>query len=148
MSPAAKSFLQRWFVTTLGVLAAAGMVRGIHAGNMVALLVASFLLGLLNAFIRPVLLVLALPLLIVTLGLFTFVINAVLLYFVSALVRDFYVADFWTALKGSVLISIVSMLTNAMLGGKQVRVKTTTQSPVPPPPRPPPDTGSGPVIDV
>ncbi|HEV8544404.1 MAG TPA: phage holin family protein [Verrucomicrobiae bacterium] len=147
MSPGTKSFLQRWFVTTLGVLAAAGMVRGIHAGNVVALLAASFLLGLLNAFIRPILLVLALPLLIVTLGLFAFVINAILLYFVSALVKDFYVADFWTALKGSVLISIVSMLANAMFGVKHVRVQTAHQTPMSRPPRPP-DTGGGPVIDV
>jgi len=151
VSDGGKSFLQRWFVTTLGGLAAAGMVHGIQAGNLVSLLAASFLLGLLNAFLRPVLLVLALPLLIVTLGLFTFVINAVLLYFVSALVKDFYVADFWTALKGSVLISIVSMLANAMLGknGKnQIRVQTSRSARPNPPPARPPDTGSGPVIDV
>jgi putative membrane protein len=156
MSEGTKSFLQRWFVTTLGVLAAAGMVRGIHAGSLVSLLTASFLLGLLNAFIRPVLLVLALPLLIVTLGLFTFVINAVFLYLVSALVKDFYVADFWTALKGSVLISFVSIVANAMMGRKEIRVQTGSgrsqrpQRPISPPtqPKPPPETGSGPVIDV
>jgi putative membrane protein len=141
------SFLQRWLVTTLGVLAAARLVDGIHASGWLALLVASFLLGLLNAFFRPVLMFLALPLLIVTLGLFTLVINAVLLMFVSSVVSGFQVADFFTAIEGSILISVVSILGNMMLGGgKQI---AGGEKPAPRPPRnEPPDAGSGPVIDV
>lgn len=146
MSPAAKGFLQRWFVTTLGVLAAAGIVDGVQADGSVPLLAASLLLGVLNAFIRPVLLILALPLLVLTLGLFTFIINALLLYFVANLVKGFYVADFWSALWGAILISIVSVIANMMLG------KPAPERPAPPPraPRPPgpPNTGSGPIIDV
>ena len=144
MSPGAKAFLQRWFVTTLGVLAAAGIVDGVRAEGTVALLAASLLLGILNAFIRPILMIAALPLLVLTLGLFTFVINALLLYFVATLVKGFAVVDFWAALKGAVLISIVSIIANMMLG---------RPSPAPPPAPtdrrpPPPNTGSGPVIDV
>jgi|SRR3954469_15837673 putative membrane protein len=147
MSPAAKSFLQRWFVTTLGVLAAANLVNGVHADNLVALLGASLLLGIFNAVLRPVLMLLSFPLLLLTLGFFTLVINAVLLYFVSDLVKGFHVLDFWSAFKGGVVISIVSITANMIFGKKQLRVKTTTSS-SPPPKRPKIDTGDGPVIDV
>jgi len=119
MSAAWKSFLQRWFITTLGVVIAAGVINGVRADSVVALLAASLLLGILNAFLRPVLMIVALPLLLVTLGLFTFVINALLLYFVSNLVKGFYVADFWAAFKASLLISFVSVLSNIMLGEKR-----------------------------
>jgi putative membrane protein len=134
-------------LTTAGVLAAARLVDGIQTTSWPALLGASFLLGLLNALIRPVLLFLALPLLIVTLGLFTLVINAVLLMFVSSIVSGFHVADFFTAVKGSILISIVSILGNMVLGGSR-QIAAGEKPPSPPPRNEPPNTGSGPVIDV
>lgn len=140
-----KSFLQRWFVTTVGVLLAAGVIDGVRADTVVALLAASLLLGILNAFLRPILLIVALPLLVLTLGLFTFVINALLLYFVSNLVKGFHVAGFWAAFKASLLISFVSILANAMFGKKEVRIR---RGPPTRPPNPPSDTGTGPVIDV
>ena len=144
MSPGAKSFLQRWTITTLGVLAAATIVDGVRAETNFGLLAASLLLGILNAVIRPVMLLVALPLLVVTLGLFTFIINATLLYFVGWIVKPFYVEDFWAALKGSIVISIVSLLANLLFGKKKTR-----EVPSQPPRRPPPpNTGSGPVIDV
>src|SRR5688572_16834306 len=124
MSEGTKSFIQRWIVTTIGVLLAAGVVNGITADSVLALLAASLLLGILNAFLRPILLLIALPLLILTLGLFTLVINSVLLYWVGALVKGFYVADFWSAFKGSILISLVSIFANMALGKKEVRVET------------------------
>lgn len=146
MSDGSKAFLQRWFVTTLGVLVATGLVDNLEANGPVSLLSASLLLGVLNAFLRPILLIAALPLLVLTLGLFTVIINALLLYFVAYLVKGFYVADFWTAIKGSILISIVSVFANMMFGNKRL-----PRDKVPPQrdrPQPPPDTGSGPVIDV
>ena len=106
--------------------------------------VTSLVLGILNAFIRPVLMVLALPLLIFTLGLFTLVINALLLYFVSFLLgRYFEVDSFWAAFLGALIISIVSMLLNLLTGGSRARVRFERR-------RRPPDSdgGSGPVIDV
>jgi putative membrane protein len=144
MSDGVKAFLQRWFVTTLGVLAAAGIVSGVHAEGAVPLLAASLLLGILNAILRPILLIAALPLLILTLGLFTFVINALLLYFVGNLVKGFSVAGFWPAFKGALLISVVSVIANMMLGTKRIEVRThQTRKP------PGPDhSGGGPVIDV
>jgi putative membrane protein len=147
MSEGTTAFLQRWFVTTLGVLVATGLIAGMQADGMVPLLTASLILGVLNAFIRPALLLIALPLVIVTLGLFTFVINALLLYFVAYIVKGFYVASFGSALLGSIIISIVSVFANMLFGKKKVVVKT--QRPPPPGrPNPPADTGSGPVIDV
>lgn len=144
MSGGTKAFLQRWFVTTLGVLVAAGIIDGIHADGAVPLLTASLVLGILNAILRPILLIAALPLLVLTLGLFTFVINALLLYLVGGLVKGagFYVADFWSAFKGAILISIVSVIANMMLGKPEKKEIPPDRKP------PPPNTGSGPVIDV
>lgn len=144
MSDGTKAFLQRWFVTTLGVLVATGLVDDLEANSTVALLSGSLLLGVLNAFLRPILLIAALPLLILTLGLFTIVINALLLYFVAHLVKGFYVADFWTAIKGAILISIVSVFANMMFGKKRLPPSSPPAGRTPPPR----DTGSGPVIDV
>lgn len=145
-----KSFLQRWIITTLGVLLAAGIVDGVRADTVVSLLAASLLLGVLNAFLRPILMLFALPLLVLTLGLFTLVINALLLYFVAHLVKGFQVTDFWAAFKGALVISIVSVFSNVVLGKHEVRVQggRTQQPPSRSKPNPPPDTGSGPIIDV
>ena len=139
-----KSFLQRWFVTTLGVLLAAAVIDGVRADTLVALLATSLLLGILNAFLRPVLLLLTFPLLIATLGLFTLVINALLLYLVASVVKGFHVDGFWAAFKASLLISVVSFFSSMLLGTKEVRIRRTTNIPN----RPTKDTGSGPVIDV
>jgi putative membrane protein len=149
MSPQWKSFLQRWIVTTLGVLLAAGIVDGVRADTLVSLLAASLLLGVLNAFLRPILMLFTLPLLLLTLGLFMLVINACLLYFVAHLVKGFYVADFWAAFKGALLISIVSLFSSLLIGKKEMRMETGRHRPPPPSrPNPPADSGSGPIIDV
>ena len=146
MSPAVKEFLQRWLVTTLGVLAAANIINGVRADNMVSLLGASLLLGVFNAVLRPVLMFLSLPLLILTLGLFTLVINAVLLYFVSDLVKGFHVVDFWSAFKGGLVVSIVSIIASMLFGKKEARIQVRKTTSTPPPSKT--DTGSGPIIDV
>ena len=94
-----KKFLQTWVINTLAVLVAFYVLRGkIHYERPVDLCVASLLLGILNAVVRPILLTLALPLLILTLGLFTFFINALLLYLVSAIMQPYFsVSGFWGA---------------------------------------------------
>ena len=146
MSDNTKAFLQRWFVTSLGVLVAAGLIDKVHADGIIPLLVASLLLGVLNAFLRPILLIATIPLVLFSFGLFIFVINALLLYLVAHLVKGFYVADFWTAFKGAIVVSIVSVLSNMMLGKK--RTVESRAVPAKNQPKPPPDTGTGPVIDV
>ena len=139
-----KQFLQRWAINTLAVLAAVYIVPGsIHYGKPLDLLVASLLLGILNAFLRPLLMLLALPLLIFTLGLFTLVINALLLYFVSVLLRPhFYVDDFWGAFWGALVISVVAILLNMLTGTSRSHIRFEHRR------RPPGSGGKGPVIDI
>jgi putative membrane protein len=146
MSQGWKSFLQRWFITTLGVLVAAAIIRDVRSESFAALLTVSLLLGIFNAFLRPLLLLVALPLLILTLGLFTFVINALLFYSVATLVKGFYVAGFWAAFKASLVVSVVSLLANMMLGRDEARV--SAGQPNPPLPDQSKKTGTGPVIDI
>ena len=140
-----KEFLQRWLITTVAVLVATHMVHGIHYDNPEGLIVATLVLGLLNAFLRPILMFLSLPLLIITLGLFTIVINALLLYFVGQM-KSFHVDSFGAAFWGALVISLVSLVLNSITGSGNARV-TVTRGKRPPPPKRP-DTGSGPVIDV
>jgi putative membrane protein len=140
-----RSFLQRWLVTAAGVLIASQIVPGISAQSLPGLLAASLLLGIFNAFLRPIMLILTLPLLLVTLGLFTFVVNAVLLLLVDSLVKGFYVNGFWAAFWGGVVISIVSFIANGLIGKP---VKRPQASEPPSTQRKPPPPGNGPIIDV
>ncbi len=143
-----KSFLQRWLINTLAVLIATYMVKGITYGEPLDLVAATLILGILNAFLRPLLLLLSLPLLIFTLGLFTLVINAVLLMVVSALMgtTHFHVASFWTAFKGALVIAIASIILNSITGTGDARVKVQKNRPPTPPAGG--NSGGGPVIDV
>jgi putative membrane protein len=146
MSPKLKRFVQNWIITTLAVMLAGKIVPGIHWEKLQDLVLAALLLGILNAFLRPILLLLALPLLIFTLGLFFLVINALLLYFVGYLLRPhFYVDAFWPAFWGALVISITSLFLNALTGGGSARIQVGRTGP---PRGPGPGTGNGPVIDV
>lgn len=145
MSPQIKSFFQRWAVTTLAVAVAANVVRGIHYDDWAGLFSASLLLGILNAFLRPLLLILSLPLLVFSLGLFTLFINAFLLYLVGSILQSFRVETFGTAFWGALVVSLVSLSLNVMLGIG--RIKAQRSSPRDGGTKPPPD-GGGPVIDV
>jgi putative membrane protein len=141
---AVKRFVQSWFINTLAVLVAVYLVSGIHYKKPLDLLVASLLLGILNAFLRPILMFLALPLLLFTLGLFTLVINALLLYFVGYVLRPhFYVEDFWSAFWGALIISVVGMILNTLTGTGTSRVRIERRQP-----KDSDRDGSGPVIDV
>ena len=146
-------FLKSWAINTLAVLLAVKIVPGISVNPgspYAAPILTALVLGILNAFIRPILILLALPLLIFTLGLFTLVINGLLLYWVAWLLGPDYfrVNSFGAAFMGALVIWIVSVLLNIMTGGTKVAVRRGP----PPPPRPPPSRpgsgGDGPVIDV
>ncbi|MCU0785202.1 MAG: phage holin family protein [Verrucomicrobia bacterium] len=148
MQPRPKRFIQRWLITTLAVLVAVHIVPGIRlAENSLWMpFVTALILGILNAFIRPIMMFMALPLLIVTLGLFTLVINALLLYLVGWMLKpSFVVEDFWSAFLGSLIISVVSVALNILTGAGDARVAFRRGR------RPPdsnPKNGNGPVIDV
>ncbi len=142
-----KRFIQSWLTNTLAVLVAVYVLPGLRFtdNNVWTPFVVSLVLGILNAFIRPIVMLLALPLLIVTLGLFTLVINALLLYFVAWLLsQHFQVDNFGSAFLGALIISIVSMLLNLLTGTNRARVQVGRR-------RQPPRSngpGGGPVIDV
>ena len=116
MSPKLKKFLQSWVINTLAVgLAGLIMHNHIHYQKPVYLLAASLLLGILNSVLKPIIMLLALPVLVLTLGLFMFVINALLLYFVGFLLNPYFSVDtFWSAFLGALIISIVSVVLNSL----------------------------------
>jgi putative membrane protein len=145
MSRPLKEFLQRWIITTVSVLVAAQVVPKIHYDNWRALLIATLVLGLLNAFIKPILFFVSLPLLILTLGLFTLVINAVLLYFVANLVKGFHVDSFGSALVGALIVSLMTIALNSLTRSGNSRIEIHRGKPRPPNK---PDSGDGPIIDV
>jgi putative membrane protein len=123
--------------------------NGIHYQKPLDLVIASLLLGILNAVVRPVLMTLSLPLLILTLGLFTLVINGVLLFIVSAFLRPhFEVDNFKYAFWGAVLISFLSMILNWVTGTAKPPIQVRKRSTPNPPPDDPSKPGSGPIIDV
>ncbi len=140
-------FLQSWIINTLAVLVAAMILhKHITYDNQPQnLLIAALLLGILNAFVRPILMLIALPLLIFTLGLFTLVINALLLYLVGALLQPHFQVDtFGYAFIGAIIISVISVALNVLTGNARVSVQRRP----PGPPNDKSDGGNGPVIDV
>jgi putative membrane protein len=144
MPPKLKEFLQRWLINTLAVFVAAKIVPGIWCDSFTTLLVTAFLLGVLNAFLRPLLVLLALPLVIITFGIFFFIINGLLLYLVAQVVKGFHIDSFWAAFWGALVITFVTLLLNSLTGSGGARIAVHRG------PRPPnrPDDGDGPVIDV
>ena len=116
-----KEFLKRWVITTVDVLVAEFVVPGIRYDNWVGLVIATLVLGLLNASLRPLLMLLSLPLVIFTLGLFILVINAGLLYLVGQM-KHFHVDTFGAAFWGALIITVVSTILNSLTGSGGVRV--------------------------
>jgi putative membrane protein len=113
----------RWLVLTAAVLTASWLLDGIRVSGIFPAILAAALLGILNAVLRPLLILLTLPLNIITLGLFTFVINALMLMIVSAVIPGFDVRGFWTAVFGALIIGAASWLLNRFIGS-QGKVET------------------------
>ena len=102
----------RILITAAALLIAAYLVPGISVTSLYAAVISAVVLGFLNMIVRPILLVLTFPITIVTLGLFTFVINAGLFLFAASFIQGFAVDGFWPALLGSVIVSVVSTIGN------------------------------------
>lgn len=129
-------FLLRIVITTLAILLAVTVIPGIEAGGILSVLGAGLVLGLINAVVRPILLVLTLPLTLVTLGFFLLLLNAFCLWITSLLVKGFVVQGFWPAFFGALVVSVVSWLLTAFLSDQgEVIVITERASPRPPPRR-------------
>ena len=113
-----KGLFIRWLILTAAIYLAARFIDGIEVHGFVPALLAAAALGVLNALLRPVLIILTLPLNILTLGLFTFVINALLLKMASGVISGFEVHGFWPALFGSLIISLVSWLLSSFISDR------------------------------
>ena len=109
----------KWLLSAVALLAVAYVYSGVQVNSFVSALIAAAVIGLLNAVVRPVLVVLTLPVTIVTLGLFLFIINALMFWSASGLLNGFQVAGFWAALLGSLIYSALGLIIDAAL------VKTT-----------------------
>ncbi|HEY5974797.1 MAG TPA: phage holin family protein [Geobacteraceae bacterium] len=110
-----KVLLVRWLINSTALLVVAHLVSGVSLANWQTVFVAALVLGLLNAFLRPVLILLTLPVTLLSLGLFTLVINAFLFYLAAHLVRGFQVAGFGQAFVASLVFSLVSFLLNIFI---------------------------------
>lgn len=102
--------LVRWLVNASALYLTALLLPGIRLRGVVATLIAAAVLGVVNAILRPLLLLLSLPLNLVTLGLFTFVVNALMLWLTAALVPGFEVRGFWSAFLGALVLGVISFL--------------------------------------
>lgn len=103
-----KGIFLRWLILTVAIIVTSYLLDGIRVSGFFSAFFAAAILGILNAFFRPILLILTLPINILSLGLFTFVINAIMLMMVSGVLSGFEVYGFWSAVFGSLLISLVS----------------------------------------
>lgn len=109
-------FILRGLIAALGLWAATAMLDGFRIDTPMTLILAGLLLGVVNAIIRPFALLLSLPALLVTLGLFLIVINAAMLGLVALLLPGFRIAGFWTAVGGSLIVSFVSWVGSWFIG--------------------------------
>ena len=109
-------FILRALIASLGLWAATEMLDGLTIDDATTLLLAGLLLGVVNAVVRPFALLLSLPALLFTLGLFLLVINAAMLGLVALMLRGFHIDGFWTAIGGSIIVSIVSWVGSWFIG--------------------------------
>ena len=109
------TFLVHWAITAASLWVASRLFRGIKFADTGSLVIAALLLGFANAIVKPLLIVLTLPLTFLTLGLFLLVINALMILLVARLVKGFKVSGFWTAFFASIVVSVLSFAISAFL---------------------------------
>ena len=111
-------FILRGLIAALGLWAATEILDGFRIDTATTLIIAGLLLGVVNAIVRPFALLLSLPALLLTLGLFLLVVNAAMLGLVALLLPGFWIAGFWTAVGGSIIVSIVSWIGSWFIGSR------------------------------
>lgn len=116
-----RTFLLRWLVNFLGLWAAASVLSGVnYEGDLQVVLIAALIFSVINALIRPLVVLLALPAIVLTLGLFTFVVNAFMLYLVTVFYDSFQVSSFWQAVLAVGIVWVINYLfTDLIEGGKR-----------------------------
>jgi putative membrane protein len=108
----------RWLTLTVAIVLTSYLLDSIQVSGFFSALLAAAMLGILNAFLRPIALLLTLPINILSLGLFTFIINALMLKMASGVITGFEVFGFWAAVFGSLLISLISWLLNTFINDR------------------------------
>src|SRR5436309_5291487 len=121
-----RHFVFLWLVTTVGVMVAASIVTGIRYDTTGSLIAAALLLGILNAFVRPFLLILGTPLILLTLGIFILIVNGLMLYWVPGIVSGFHVDGYGSAFWGAIVVGLISWLLSAFFRGSDGRVNVLT----------------------
>ena len=111
-----QGFFLRTLITLLGLLLASALIPGVTINGTWSVIFAAVLLGLVNGFVRPVAFLLTLPITILTLGLFLFVLNAAMFGLVAAMLDNFIVEGFWSAVFGSLVVSITSTVASWYIG--------------------------------
>ncbi len=111
-----RGLLFRWVVNAGGLLLVSALFDGVRVAGVGWAFVAALFLGVFNALIRPVVLILTLPINIFTLGLFTFVVNGFMLWLTGKLLAGFSVEGFWAAVGGALVMSVISFLANSLIG--------------------------------
>jgi putative membrane protein len=114
-------FIIRLIVNAIALMIVAYVLPGVHVTGIAGAIVAAFVLGIINAILRPILVLLTLPIQIVTLGLFTLVINGVLFYWVGHMGIGLVVEGFWTAFIGAIVLGIVSFILSWVFGGIEAK---------------------------
>jgi len=104
-----------WLINTVALIAVAYLLPGVRVATFAAALVAALVLGLVNTVVRPILILLTLPATVLTLGLFIFVINGLLFWFVGSFIQGFVVAGFWWGVLGAIVFSLISWLLAALV---------------------------------
>lgn len=109
----------RWLVVTFAIVCASYLIEGIRVSGFFSALFAAATLGVLNVFLRPLILILTLPINVLTFGLFTFVINALMLKMASSVIPGFHVEGFWAAVFGALVISVVGWVLSAFIDDRE-----------------------------
>ncbi|MBI3597206.1 MAG: phage holin family protein [Nitrospirae bacterium] len=113
-----KGILIRWVINAVALILASHVIKGIEVDHLMAAFVAAAVLGVMNAVVRPILILLTLPITLLTLGLFVLVINGFMLYIAGAVVKGFHVTGFWSSLFGALFLSVISWIANAFINDR------------------------------
>lgn len=110
--------LIRWIINAVALILASHVINGIQVDHFIAAFVAAAVLGIMNAVVRPILILLTLPITLLTLGLFILIINGFMLYIAGAVVKGFHVTGFWPSVFGALFLSVISWIANAFINDR------------------------------
>lgn len=115
-----KRFLLTWFANFIGLLLASAFLRGIGADSFTILLIASLIFGIINSLLRPILVILSLPAIVLTFGLFSLIINILLLYITSAIYSPFKVGSIWSAVGAVIVVWLANYTMSFIIDKEQI----------------------------